>query len=210
MKLQRQTSRLVLRSAVPDDLEAWQRVLAQPSTAPYAYQFSGISPEHLRINFQLRQDYEIDSFWLSIFEKETQVFVGFCGLSGKGDKVYDAFYYLADAFQGKGYATEVLNEMIRFALTTKGRQMVIARIGADNLKSQAVAIRSGMISIRPKGESEPAKEQMYFYTPGTLPLDRVGDLLMDAAVQEQRQKLERQAFRPTSVNAFFFKPNVGA
>jgi len=179
LRLQRQTARLILRSAELEDLDGWLRVLAQPSVALHAPRFAGLTPEGFCQQFTVRQKSPLDSYWLSIFEKETHIFVGFCGLSGKGTNVYDAFYYLADASTGQGYAAEALLEMIQFALTTRGRQMVIARIERDNTKSQGVAKRAGMI-LFPLMESE----SQYFIAPPTLSMDRIGNLLMDAAQQE--------------------------
>ena len=82
-------------------------------------------------------------FWLLIFLKGDQTFIGSSGLHDANWSVpsFEIGYWLHTAYTGKGYITEAVNGICCFAFTEFDAQRLLIRCDVDNKPSAAVARR---------------------------------------------------------------------
>jgi RimJ/RimL family protein N-acetyltransferase len=73
--------------------------------------------------------------------------LGWVGVTVTDDRarVAEAAYYVLPAGQGKGYATDAVRMLVRFAFETLNANSVVARIRADNEASRRVVEKVGFI-----------------------------------------------------------------
>jgi GrpB-like predicted nucleotidyltransferase (UPF0157 family) len=87
----------------------------------------------------------------SVFEKETDDFIGQAGLFHQGfnDKNPDIeiAYRLHKKYWGKGYATELTKALIHWAFANLKINKIIAGASPENLASQKVLLKSGFIFL---------------------------------------------------------------
>ena len=81
----------------------------------------------------------------SLYEKNTQEFVGCVGLIIRNKKIpfFEIGYWLRSSMQGKGYITEAVNEIERYAFIELNGKRIEIQTAMSNLKSIAVAKRCG-------------------------------------------------------------------
>lgn len=82
-----------------------------------------------------------------VVEKESGKPVGHCGLIDKeveGRAEFDLCYFFAKSVWGRGYATEIGNELVNHARREFGLKRIIAMIDPANLGSRRVAEKLGL------------------------------------------------------------------
>lgn len=77
----------------------------------------------------------------------------FKGLSEKG--VVEIGYGIADEYQGRGYATEAVSEIVEWALMQPGVTNVVAETEKSNIASQRVLKKAGFLPTGETGEEGP-------------------------------------------------------
>ena len=84
-------------------------------------------------------------FWFNIIEKETGLFIGVIGFIVRDKSVpyFEIGYWLQTSKVGKGYITEAVNLIEKYAFTDNHAQRLEIKMASSNLKSQAVAKRCG-------------------------------------------------------------------
>lgn len=89
-------------------------------------------------DFQMRRDLR-----LHFFLKETGEFIGSSGLHRIDWEVrkFEIGYWVDNRFEGKGYVTEAVERITRFAFEELGANRVEIRCDPDNVRSRAVAER---------------------------------------------------------------------
>ncbi|WP_422122179.1 GNAT family N-acetyltransferase [Planococcus sp. X10-3] len=89
-------------------------------------------------DFQLRKDLR-----LHFFLKETGEFIGSSGLHRIDWEVrkFEIGYWVDNRFEGKGYVTEAVERITRFAFEELGANRVEIKCDPDNVRSRAVAER---------------------------------------------------------------------
>lgn len=95
---------------------------------------------HARLNASVKM------LQLVVIEKETNQIISCTGFNEKSDfemRVFEIGYWIHSAFQGKGYVTEFVNALTRFAFEECGAIRVQILTQAENEKSIAVAKRCG-------------------------------------------------------------------
>lgn len=86
-------------------------------------------------------------WWWSIVERDTEVFIGLCGLIQKevdGQIEVDLNYFLLPAFWGQGYAVEAASRVVQYAFADLSLPSLIAIIHPENTGSIVVARKLGM------------------------------------------------------------------
>jgi ribosomal-protein-alanine N-acetyltransferase len=148
------TNRLNLRPFSEKDLDLLYSLHANPQVA--ATTIDGIQnletvKKHLK-DFIEHQKKHGFSQW-AVFEKEGGKFVGRAGLTKKtlskevGEQVEIRFAFLPE-FWGKGYASEVTQDLINFAFKNLKLEILAASNRADNERSSRVLIKNGFKFIR--------------------------------------------------------------
>ncbi|ANU12103.1 ribosomal protein N-acetyltransferase [Planococcus antarcticus DSM 14505] len=169
-----ESERLLIRAPRREDAKASYEAVMHSLEAfrpwlPFAQQKPDLSETEATLieaaaNFKLRKDLR-----LHFFLKETGQFIGSTGLHRIDWEVrkFEIGYWIDSRFEGKGFATEAVERITRFAFEELGANRVEIRCDPDNVRSRAVANR------------------LHFELEGTLRNDavsRVGNKLRDTCV----------------------------
>jgi len=147
------TKRLIIRDHVPEDLATHHQLLSDPQVMHYLQDVQTDCIESSRLNLQNAMD-DIDNprrtkYYLRIEEKETKTLIGEIGYTVHAftpvGKLVDVGYFIHKAFWGKGYTSEALTEMIRFAFEENGVFRMSCGCIKENAGSERVMQRCGMI-----------------------------------------------------------------
>ncbi|KMV30934.1 ribosomal protein acetyltransferase [Photobacterium swingsii] len=86
-----------------------------------------------------------DDFWFNIIEKRTGAFIGAVGFIVRDPDVpyFEIGYWLCTSMVGKGYISEAVKIIERFAFVDNKAQRVEIKMAGSNVKSRAVAERCG-------------------------------------------------------------------
>lgn len=93
------------------------------------------------VNFELF----VDEFWFNIIEKATGHFIGAIGFIVRDKSVpyFEIGYWLRTSETGKGYVTEAVSLVERYAFQVRCARRLEIKMAESNIKSQAVATRCG-------------------------------------------------------------------
>ncbi len=81
---------------------------------------------------------------LACIDKESQEFVGFCGIkTHEASQLTDIGYRFLKKHWGKGYATEACAVILKFAFVTHNKQEIVAHVHEHNIGSQRVVEKLG-------------------------------------------------------------------
>ena len=98
----------------------------------------------------------------TVFDLSNKEIVGFCGLvHPDGQPEVEIKYAFYRECWGKGYASEVVPEMLGYAASAHGVTTVIATVAEENTASQRVLEKSHMLHIRTLEEADGAATRMY-------------------------------------------------
>ncbi|MDO6545412.1 GNAT family N-acetyltransferase [Photobacterium sanguinicancri] len=86
-----------------------------------------------------------DDFWFNVFEKRSGALIGAVGFIVRDPDVpyFEIGYWLSTAMVGKGYISEAVNIVERFAFIDNKAHRVEIKMAGSNVKSRAVAERCG-------------------------------------------------------------------
>lgn len=145
------TERLSLRRPTPGDVPTILAVHADPLACAHNPSDALATTAEAEELYQ-RWDEHWRSFgfgyWVVRLD-ETRV--GFCGIKVMelgGRRVLNLFYRFAPAYWNQGIATEAATAVVRWATTRQPDQpdqLVIARVRPENVASQLVAARAGLV-----------------------------------------------------------------
>ncbi len=141
-----ETERLLLRTWMPGDLDAWHAIVSQADVR----RFLPISGEPTRddtaawIGRQMEeQEREGFSCW-PVLRKDDGSLVGRCGLHRLPDGDVEIAWAFAPPVWGCGYATEAARAVLAFAAEHLRLPRVVALVDPRNAASIAVTHRAGM------------------------------------------------------------------
>lgn len=143
-----ETKRLILREMTMDDFMDISAILKDEKTM-YAYEH-GFSDEEVSawIKRQL-ENYKQYGFGLwTVILKETGRLIGTCGITMQdagGREVMEIGYLFNRRFWHCGYACEAASACKGYAFDRLGAEEICSIIRTNNLSSQRVAIRNGML-----------------------------------------------------------------
>ena len=143
-----ETERLYLREMRRSDEDALRKIL-QDEDVMYAYEHAFDNDEvHQWMEKQLQRYQECGfGLWAVIF-KETDEMIGQCGLTMQdcnGRKVLEVGYLFQKEFWHQGYATEAAVACRDYAFMVLHAEEVYSIIRDNNIPSQNVAKRNGMV-----------------------------------------------------------------
>lgn len=147
---ERETERLLIRPLVRSDDLQWQEFIMDEVATKYFPDDWKLKPEKSRewIDFQLKR-YSDKRYGLqALIDKKTDEFIGQCGLLSQTiaeRNELEIGYHLISRFWGNGYATEAAKEFKKLAFENKLTDSLISIIDLENIPSQKVAERNGMI-----------------------------------------------------------------
>lgn len=141
------TERLILRPLTMDDLNVVHNLHSHPETDKF--NTLGI-PENKDVTRSIIQSWLENqngpSYTYIIEQKTDRAFVGVISLSNSRNKWHrgELWYKLHKDHWCKGYATEAVKEIIRFAFETLNMHRVEAGCAVDNIASARVMEKAGM------------------------------------------------------------------
>ncbi|GEL76442.1 GNAT family N-acetyltransferase [Tenuibacillus multivorans] len=157
-----QTNRLILRPYQKNDVEFLTSLLSNQEVVRYIGDGSIKDKEEIenfyswiQRTYQQNSDYGLKVICL----KETGERVGHAGLVPQrieGEGELEVGYWIAREHWGKGYATEIAKELVKYGLYDLGERRLIALIQPDNRGSLNVAKKIGMYldkQIKLKGQN---------------------------------------------------------
>ncbi len=143
-----ETERLVLREMGQQDFESLCKIL-QDKDVMYAYEGVFTNKETQDWLDKQIMRYKEDGFGLNaVILKENGNMIGQCGLTRQdipGKKVVETGYLFQKKYWHKGYATEAAKACNKYAFNVLGLDEVYSIIRDNNIASQNVAERNGMV-----------------------------------------------------------------
>ena len=144
------TSRLVIRRFAPADAVAFARYRSIPEVARYQSWSAPYALEQARAFVGWLEDAHPDDpgewFQLAIATREDpDRLIGDCGFRARGDEpaIADIGFTLDPSFQGHGYATEAVAELLRYLFEDRGKHKVCADCDTRNDASWRLLERLG-------------------------------------------------------------------
>ena len=146
------TKRLILRPLVLQDAGDFFTYRSNKE----ANQFQGWIPEKLQdakdfIQYRTNPTLNIPDTWtqLAVVLRETQDLIGDIGIYFRPDKHHEVKlgYTLSADHQGKGYATEALEALVKYLHQHLGKTRFIALIAPNNLPSIRLVKRLGFVQL---------------------------------------------------------------
>lgn len=143
-----ETERLILRPFTMEDAPAMFAYTSVPENCRYVRWDAHTEPaqdeEFLREVLERYENHR-DFIW-GITLRETGQLIGTCRLFDirPDDGRVEVSYMISPAVQGKGYASEAIRGVIRYAFSVLGFTRVQARCVAENLASERVMQKCGM------------------------------------------------------------------
>jgi len=148
-----QTNRLIIRDPMLSDIDDWHRLLADPQTMYYLPDIMTSSLAESQQNLENvvieAQKKERVNYFFAIVEKATGSFVGSVGYTVTEvttvGKLVGLGYFMLPEYQGKGYMSEAVREVIRFAFEENQVYRISTGCLAENKASERIMQKCGMI-----------------------------------------------------------------
>ncbi|MEU7902044.1 GNAT family N-acetyltransferase [Actinoplanes sp. NPDC049118] len=144
------TARLALRRPVPADLETIFAIHRDPQAClhnPSDLVATRADAEHLYSRWDEHWRRHGFGYWV-VRDRESEKILGFAGVKVvrfREIEVLNLFYRLDPSAWGAGVATEAARAVVAWAGEHLPEWTVVARVRPDNVASQQVAVRSGLV-----------------------------------------------------------------
>jgi RimJ/RimL family protein N-acetyltransferase len=144
-----ETCRCFIREMTAEDMDALYEILTEEETAKYLPAKAGSKEEELeKLISYVSCVYSFFGYgYWGVFCKETGALIGRAGFK-EGEYPLEAGYVIKRSEWGKGYATEVLAELVRYAKEELDCAEIIANIDERNIASLRVAEKCGVVCNR--------------------------------------------------------------
>jgi RimJ/RimL family protein N-acetyltransferase len=148
------TKRLIFKLVDHSYFEDWIDFFNHPDSAGFlGFQDIGTPYEQATEWFhRVEERYQNDLGGLNaLIDKETNKFIGQCGLLVQvvdGKKELEIGYSILPKYRNLGYATEAAIKCRDFAFQNNFTQSLISIIHVDNIRSEKVASKVGMVKTR--------------------------------------------------------------
>lgn len=144
-----ETKRCFVRELTAEDMDALYEILTEEETAKYLPAKAGSKEEELeKLVSYVSCVYSFFGYgYWGVFSKATGELLGRAGFK-EGEYPLEAGYVIKHSEWGKGYATEVLTELVRYAKEELDCTEIVANIDERNTASLRVAEKCGVICNR--------------------------------------------------------------
>ncbi len=157
------TENLIIRELSHEDIDSLCLLRSEPEISRILYDTQpDINVEKDKLKAYINNVYSYYGFGLwGVYLKENERLIGQCGIEYKtlnGEAIYELGYFLAKAYQDKGYAYESVSAVIEYSFERLGIDKITAVIPVDNEKSIHLAEKVGM-----KREAESLRNNLKCY-----------------------------------------------
>lgn len=144
-----ETGRCFIREMTAEDMDALYEILTDEETAKYLPAKAGSREEELeKLVSYVSCVYSFFEYgYWGVFSKETGELIGRAGFK-EGEYPLEAGYVIKRSEWGKGYATEVLTGLVRYAKEELDCAEIVANIDERNTASLRVAEKCGVVCNR--------------------------------------------------------------
>lgn len=158
MNILYETDRLFVRRFVPEDVEGIYELDSNPEVHTYLGNnpISTMEQAEKTIEVLLKQCDEFGVARLAIIEKDSNEFIGWCGIKSEhqlradiGLSYYDLGYRLKQNFWGKGIATETALFSLDYGFNTLGLEKICGCADEDHAVSNHILQKIGLIQKEP-------------------------------------------------------------
>ncbi len=154
-----ETERLYVRHLMPDDLDDLAALCADPIAMQYMGDGKPLDRATCERWIGICQEKYADRGYgtSAVIEKNTDQFVGFCGVIRAPENDYDEIIYaFSQPSWGKGYATEAAKAMLFYVFMISDLETIYATIHEKNTVSQEMMSKLGLAFIedRPNEDSD--------------------------------------------------------
>jgi len=145
------TERLYTRFLTPEDIEPWTNFFEDPESIQYFPWVANDTAQERSKQWIERQllRYKEKRYGLqALIDKNTNEFVGQCGLITQdvnGTHELEVGYHIFKKYWGNGYAPEAAKLFFNYGFKNKQADTIISIIHINNLKSQRVAEKNGLV-----------------------------------------------------------------
>jgi len=147
------TKRLIIRDPLSSDIDSWHRLLSDAKTMYYLPDIMTRSLKESRRNLEDAvadtQNPDRTKYFLAVEDKKTGTFIGTIGYTVTQatpvGKLAHIGYFILPEYHGRGYVTEALREVIRFAFEDGGVYRVETGCISENRASERVMQKCGLI-----------------------------------------------------------------
>ena len=150
-----ETARLLLRPPVIDDFDDLHALTASPQMREHLAGFANVEDDYKRLLGNIGGWATFGFGTFSVIERDTDAFVGNCGLFrllrglGEGfDGHPEAGWIIAGDRWGRGYATEAMTAALDWFERTHAIARTVCMIAPGNIASEAIAARLGYRPMR--------------------------------------------------------------
>jgi RimJ/RimL family protein N-acetyltransferase len=140
-----ENDKVVLCAIAEQDYENYMAVSFENSSMKSAFKYDEFKRE-LWDSFM-----EENAANYSIFEKQTGIYIGYCGIKDLSKDRWEIAIELLKEFQGKSYGYHALVVMLDSLVRLTGKEVYRSRVDADNFASQGLMKKIG---AQPDGISE--------------------------------------------------------
>lgn len=139
-----ETQRCFLREMTADDMDALYDILTDEEVAKYLPAKAGSKEEEMeKLVSYVSCVYSFFGYgYWGVYSKKTGKLIGRAGFK-EGSYPLEAGYVMERSLWGQGLATEIVNELIRYAAEELSASVLLVRIDAENKASLRVAEKCG-------------------------------------------------------------------
>lgn len=148
------SKRLRTRMLCMDDVEAWAGFFEDKEAIEFFPDMGFSSTKEWATHWIEKQlgRYAGKRYGLqALIDKETNEFVGQCGLLGQvvdGKQQVEVGYHIFKKYWGQGYAPEAAKLFIDYGFNNGQADSIISIIHIDNIRSQKVALKNGLAKMK--------------------------------------------------------------
>lgn len=164
-----QTERLLIRQLTADDYDAMYAVYSDPEAMRWVDDGQSIGRDECKQWIEITlKNYAKYGYGMSVIELQTSgVVIGFAGLVHPGgQETAELKYTFLKEYWGQGFATEMARGMIDYGQRAFGLKEIIATIDPENLASQRVMAKVGMIHAETVDNEDGTFTELFRWTAG--------------------------------------------
>ena len=138
------TKDLILRTVTAADIDEIIRMWKHPNTISGAEALQVL--ERMERNHSKNRSKAIYHLCLGVFRKDApEKLIGWCGLDGRASaKETVLFYIIAKEYRCRGYATQCVAELLRYAFEDMQYDIIYSGCAKENIPSFRVMEKAGM------------------------------------------------------------------
>ena len=147
------TEQLIIRDPLLTDIDSWHRLLSNVETMYYLPDILTHTLEESKKNLEIAvaesKSKNREKYFFAIENKETGAFIGSIGYTVDQvtpvGKLVELGYFILPEFHGRGYITEALREVIKFAFEDNDVHRISTGCLKENRASERVMQKCGLI-----------------------------------------------------------------